>query len=206
MDNQDSNPQIIIPNVPDDFCPAGDWRTIFQTFIDVVLTNGTVDIPDLSDISPEAIAQIQTDVSNLQLDVIGINANIDEVENDISSINTNISSINTDIVSINTDLTAIIADIFSIKDDILALLARPIITVRTGVINVSTGTSTLNITFDDVPSADYGVSITPIGTATTVAAGKYILQTGQTTTGFTIRVNDNPATVTQLRWTVTHTN
>jgi hypothetical protein len=133
MDNQDSNPQIIIPNVPDDFCPAGDWRAIFQTFIDVVLTNGTVDIPDLSDISPEAIAQIQTDVSNLQLDVIGINANIDEVENDIVSIENDISSINTDISSINTDLV-------SIKDDIVAinanLLARPIITVRTGVIRM----------------------------------------------------------------------
>ena len=68
MDNQDSNPQIIIPNVPDDFCPAGDWRTVFQAFIDVVLANGTVDIPDLSNISPEAIAQIETDVANLQLD------------------------------------------------------------------------------------------------------------------------------------------
>lgn len=189
MDNQDSNPQIIIPNVPDDFCPAGDWRAIFQTFIDVVLANGTVDIPDLSDISPEAIAQIQTDVSNLQLDVTGINANIDEVENDIVSIENDISSIKDDIVAINANL-----------------LARPIITVRTGVINVSTGTSSLNIIFAAVPSTDYGVSITPIGTATTVAAGKYILQTGQTTTGFTILVNDNPATVTQLRWTVTHTN
>ena len=164
MDNQDSNPQIIIPNVPDDFCPAGDWRTIFQTFIDVVLTNGTVDIPDLSDISPEAIAQLQTDISNLQ----------SEVE--------------------------------TIQDDIIELIARPIITVRTGVTNVPTGTSTQNITFASVPSNEYGVSITPVGTATTVAAGKYILQTGQTTTGFTIRVNDNPATVTQLRWTVTHTN
>jgi hypothetical protein len=164
MDNQDSNPQIIIPNVPDDFCPAGDWRTIFQTFIDVVLTNGTVDIPDLSDISPEAIAQLQTDISNLQ----------SEVE--------------------------------TIQDDIIELTARPIITVRTGIIAVATGSSTLNISFADIPSNEYGVSITPVGTATTVASGKYILQTGQTTTGFTILVNDNPATVTQLRWTVTHTN
>ena len=171
MDNQDSNPQIIIPNVPDDFCPAGDWRTIFQTFIDVVLTNGTVDIPDLSDISPEAIAQLQTDVSNLQ-------AEFETIQDDIALI----------------------------KDDITDLQARPTITVRTGVTNVPAGGSTQNITFASVPSTDYGVSITPIGTATTDPAGKYILQTGQTTTGFTILVNDNPATVTQLRWTVTHTN
>jgi hypothetical protein len=169
MDNQDSNPQIIFPNVPDDFCPSGDWRNIFQTFIDTVLTNGTVNIPDLSDLSPEAIAQLTTDVSNLQTEV-----------NDIQ------------------------ADIVTIEGNITALLARPIITVRTGVID--TITPTINVTFAALPSATYGVSITPIGTATSVAAGKYILQTGQTSTGFTILVNDNPATVTQLQWTATHTN
>ena len=171
MDNQDSNPQIIFPNVPDDFCPSGDWRNVFQTFIDTVLTNGTVNIPDLSDISPEAIAQLTTDVANLQTEV-----------NDIQ------------------------ADIVTIEGNITTLLARPIITVRTGVISVTAGASTLNVTFSALPSAVYGVSITPIGTATSAAAGKYILQTGQTTTGFTILVNDNPATVTQLQWTATHTN
>jgi len=76
MDNQDSNPQIIFPNVPDDFCPSGDWRTIFQTFIDTVLANGTVNIPDLSDLSPEAIAQLTTDVANLQTEVNDIQADI----------------------------------------------------------------------------------------------------------------------------------
>ncbi len=171
MDNQDSNPQIIFPNVPDDFCPSGDWRNIFQTFIDTVLTNGTVNIPDLSDLSPEAIAQLTTDVNNLQTEV-----------NDIQ------------------------ADIVTIEANITSLLARPIITVRTGVISVTAGNSTLNVTFAALPSATYGVSITPIGTATSAAAGKYILQTGQTTTGFTILVNDNPATVTELQWTATHTN
>jgi len=171
MDNQDSNPQIIFPNVPDDFCPSGDWRNIFQTFIDTVLANGTVNIPDLSDLSPEAIAQLTTDVSNLQTEV-----------NDIQ------------------------ADIVTIEANITALLARPIITVRTGLISVTAGNSTLNVTFAALPTATYGISITPVGTATSVAAGKYILQTGQTTTGFTILVNDNPATVTQLQWTATHTN
>jgi len=171
MDNQDSNPQIIFPNVPDDFCPSGDWRNIFQTFIDTVLANGTVNIPDLSDLSPEAIAQLTTDVANLQTEV-----------NDIQ------------------------ADIVTIEANITSLLARPIITVRTGLISVTAGNSTLNVTFAALPTATYGISITPVGTATSVAAGKYILQTGQTTTGFTILVNDNPATVTQLQWTATHTN
>lgn len=171
MDNQDSNPQIIFPNVPDDFCPSGDWRNIFQTFIDTVLANGTVNIPDLSDLSPEAIAQLTTDVANLQTEV-----------NDIQ------------------------ADIVTIEANITTLLTRPIITVRTGLISVTAGNSTLNVTFAALPTATYGISITPAGTATSAAAGKYILQTGQTTTGFTILVNDNPATVTQLQWTATHTN
>jgi hypothetical protein len=90
--------------------------------------------------------------------------------------------------------------------DIVALQARPIVTIRTEVIAVATGNSTLNITFSAIPSTNYGVSITPIGTATAAAAGKYILQTGQTTTGFTILVSDNPATVTDIRWTAIHTN
>lgn len=171
MDNQDSNPQIIVPNVPDDFCPSGDWRSVFQTFIDTVLINGTVNIPDLSDISPAAITQLQTDVTNLQTDV---------------------STLQTDVNTAEANITA--------------LQARPIVTVRTGTIAVAAGNSTINITFTAVPSVNYGVVITPIGTATAVAAGKYILQTGQTTTGFTILVNDNPATVTELRWTVIHTN
>jgi len=171
MDNQDSNPQIIIPNVPDDFCPSGDWRNIFQTFIDVVLANGTVNIPDLSDISPTAIIQLQTDVGNLQTETATISADLDIAE-----------------------------------ADIVALQARPIVTIRTGVIAVAAGNSTLNITFSAIPSTNYGVSITPIGTATAAAAGKYILQTGQTTTGFTILVSDNPATVTDIRWTAIHTN
>jgi uncharacterized protein YlxW (UPF0749 family) len=171
MDNQDSNPQIIIPNVPDDFCPSGDWRNIFQTFVDTVLANGTVNIPDLSDISPAAIVQLQTDVTNLQTDV---------------------STLQGDVINLQTDVTA--------------LQSRPIVTIRTGIIAVAAGNSTINITFAAVPSAGYGVVITPVGTATAVAAGKYILQTGQTSTGFTILVNDNPATVTEIRWTVIHTN
>jgi len=86
MDNQSSNPQIIFPNVPDDFCPSGDWRTVFQTFIDTVLVNGTVNIPDLSDISLEAIAQLTTDVNNLQTEVADIQADITTIEGNITTL------------------------------------------------------------------------------------------------------------------------
>jgi hypothetical protein len=154
MDNQDSSPQIIFPNVPDDFCPSGNWTEVLQAFIDEVLANGTINVPGLGDVTPQEIQDINDELASLQ--------------NQIDAFET---------------------------------------TVRTGVVTIATGgPNTYNITFAALPSADYGVSIQPVGTATTVAAGKYILQAGQTTTGFTILVNDNPATVTTLRWTAIHTS
>lgn len=164
MDNQTSSPQLVFPSVPDDFCPAGNWTDVLQQFIDEVLSNGTINIPGLGDVTP---AQIQT-----------INSELDSLQNQTNALDIRVD----------------------------ALEANPKITVRTGIIAVAAGNSTLNITFTALPDAGYGVSIQPIGTATTVAAGKYILQTGQTTTGFTILVNDNPATVTSLRWTAIHTS
>jgi len=185
MDNQDSTPQLIIPNVPDDFCPVGDWRSILQTYQDVVLSNGTVDIPGLSDLSPETISQLESDVNNLQSDVTAINANI-------TTINTNITNLQTSLAS----LTSRVAALEAIK----------VVTVRTGVVSISSGTGSYAISFAALPSTSYGVVITPRGNATTSAAGKYVLDdSGQTTTGFTILVNDNPATVTSLRWTAIHT-
>lgn len=87
--------------MPDDFCPSGDWRNIFQTFIDTVLLNGTVNIPDLSEISLEAIAQLTTDVNNLQVEVTDIQA-------DISTINGNIATLTTrPVVTVKANQTAV---------------------------------------------------------------------------------------------------
>ena len=66
MDNQDSGPQILFPNVPDDFCPTGNWSEILQQFIDVVLSNGTIDVPGLGDVTPEEIAAINAELQDLQ--------------------------------------------------------------------------------------------------------------------------------------------
>ena len=101
MDNQDSNPQIIFPNVPDDFCPAGDWRAIFQAFIDTVLSNGTINIPDLSEISLEAIAQLTTDVNNLQVEVTDIQSDLITIEGNITTL------ISRPVVTIQSNQTAI---------------------------------------------------------------------------------------------------
>jgi hypothetical protein len=66
MDNADSAPAITFPNVPDDFCPTGNWQNVFQVFIDEVLSNGTILVPGLGDVTPAEIANINQDIQNLQ--------------------------------------------------------------------------------------------------------------------------------------------
>jgi len=66
MDNQDSSPALIFPSVPDDFCPSGNWTQIFQQFSDVVLASGTVNIPGLSDVTPQQIQAINAYLQSLQ--------------------------------------------------------------------------------------------------------------------------------------------
>jgi hypothetical protein len=66
MDNADSAPAITFPNVPDDFCPTGNWQNVFQVFIDEVLSNGTILVPGLGDVTPAEIANINQEIQNLQ--------------------------------------------------------------------------------------------------------------------------------------------
>lgn len=66
MDNSDSSPAITFPNVPDDFCPTGNWQNVFQAFIDEVLSNGTILVPGLGDVTPEEIININQDIQDLQ--------------------------------------------------------------------------------------------------------------------------------------------
>lgn len=213
MDNQDSTPQLIIPNVPDDFCPDGDWKSVFQQYQNEVLANGTVDIPGLSDLSPETIAQLESDVNNLQSDVVALQGDVNTIEGNITTINGNITTINNEIntidgeiVTINTSIGNLQSSLSSLTTRVAALEAIPIIKVRTGVVSISTGDSTETISFSALPSSSYGVVITPRGDATGAASGKYILdEASQTTTGFKILVSDNPSTVHSLRWTAIHT-
>ena len=75
MDNTDSSPAIIFPNVPDDFCPTGNWQNILQTFIDEVLSNGTINVPGLGDVTPEEIAEINSTLADLQNQIDAIEDN-----------------------------------------------------------------------------------------------------------------------------------
>ena len=74
MDNADSAPAITFPNVPDDFCPTGNWQNVFQVFIDEVLSNGTILVPGLGDVTPAEIANINQDIQNLQNQVDALDA------------------------------------------------------------------------------------------------------------------------------------
>jgi hypothetical protein len=66
MDNQTSSPQLIFPNVPDDFCPTGNWTEILQAFVDEVLANGTINVPGLGDVTPAEIQTINEEIQSLQ--------------------------------------------------------------------------------------------------------------------------------------------
>ena len=66
MDNADSSPALTFPNVPDDFCPTGNWQNVFQAFIDEVLSNGTILVPGLGDVTPAEIININQDIQDLQ--------------------------------------------------------------------------------------------------------------------------------------------
>ena len=87
MDNQSSSPALIFPNVPIDFCPTGNWSEILQEFINVVLVNGTINVPGLGDVTPEQIVQIQEDLADqqnqidaLEAEDIAIDARLDVLE------------------------------------------------------------------------------------------------------------------------------
>jgi hypothetical protein len=75
MDNSDSSPAITFPNVPDDFCPTGNWQNVLQTFIDEVLSNGTINVPGLGDVTPEEITDINATLADLQNQIDAIEDN-----------------------------------------------------------------------------------------------------------------------------------
>lgn len=171
MDNQDSSPALTFPNVPDDFCPAGNWQNIFQIFIDEVLSNGTINVPGLGDVTPQQIQQINEDLSDQQ---------------------TQISALDTRVDALETTVTAI-----------------PTVKVRYGILSpIAAGdTTSIGVIFSSpLPSAVYGISLTPIyGSGTPLTTPLYTI-ISQNTAGFTIRVDNNIAEITSLNWMAVHTS
>lgn len=175
MDNQDSSPALTFPNVPIDFCPTGNWSEILQEFIDVVLVNGTINVPGLGDVTPEQIAQIEEDLADQQ-------NQIDALEAEGTALDLRID----------------------------ALEANPVVKVRYGtILLIPTGDSIQTASFTALPSTTYGVSITPICGATISAQPTplFSLSTGsKTTTGFSIRIENNIAEITSVDWMAVHTS
>jgi hypothetical protein len=172
MDNLTSSPQLVFPNVPDDFCPSGNWTEVFQAFVDEVLVNGTINVPGLGDVTPAQITSINDQLQSQQNEIDALDTRVTDVENKV--------------------------------DDI------PIINVRSGTItSVPTLDSVQTVSFASLPSATYGVSITPICGASIGASATplFSLNSGsKTTTGFSIRVENNISDITSIDWMAVHTS
>ena len=80
MDNQSTSPQLIFPNVPDDFCPTGDWSEVLQQFIDTTLANGTINVPGLGDVTPAEITAINNELSSQALQIDALDTRVDALE------------------------------------------------------------------------------------------------------------------------------
>jgi hypothetical protein len=166
MDNQDSSPALTFPNVPIDFCPTGNWSEILQEFIDVVLVNGTINVPGLGDVTPEQIAQIEEDLADQQNQIDALETRVDALE--------------------------------------------PAVKVRRGIVTgVPTLDSIQTVSFAALPDVNYAVSITPVcaGTIGTSATPLFSLNdASKTTTGFSIRVENNISNITSIEWMAVHTS
>jgi hypothetical protein len=165
MDNADAAPAITFPNVPDDFCPTGNWQNVFQQFIDEVLTNGTILVPGLGDVTPQQIAQINQDLANQQ--------------NEIDALETRVTAL------------------------------EPAVNVRYGVYSplAPDDTASIGITFSSpLPTAAYGISLTPIYASGLPLTTPLYTIISQNTAGFTFRVDNNIAQITSLNWMAVHTS
>ena len=168
MDNQSTSPQLVFPNVPDDFCPTGNWSEVLQQFVDIVLANGTINVPGLGDVTPQEITDINAQLDSQQLQINALDTRVDALE------------------------------------------LNPVVKVRYGTITgIPTADSIQTVTFAALPSATYGISITPNCNATIGASATPLfamVDGSKTTTGFSIRVENNISQITSLEWTAIHTS
>jgi len=167
MDNQSSSPALTFPNVPDDFCPTGNWQNVFQVFIDEVLTNGTINVPGLGDVTPAQVAQINEDLADQQSQISALDTRVDALE------------------------------------------LNPTIIVRYGTLTgiLPNDTTSTGIPFSSpLPSAVYGISLTPIYGSANPASTPLFTIISQNASGFTIRIDNNIPEITSLNWMAVHSS
>jgi len=76
MQNQSSPAQLLFPVVPANYCPEGKWSDILNSFIQLYLNNGTVNIPGLGQVTPQQIHTINQNIQNLQNEYDALTSNI----------------------------------------------------------------------------------------------------------------------------------
>lgn len=76
MDNLESSPQLLIPQIPATECPKGTLTEIINYFFQTYLAQATINIPGLGDVTPEQIQQIQDELINLANKIDAIQSNV----------------------------------------------------------------------------------------------------------------------------------
>jgi len=79
MQNQSSPAQLLFPIVPANYCPEGKWSDILNSFIQLYLNNGTVNIPFLNQVTPEQITALQQSVLTIQNQLNAVNYQVGTV-------------------------------------------------------------------------------------------------------------------------------
>jgi hypothetical protein len=89
MNNQSSPAQLLFPTVPANYCPEGRWSDIFNSFIQLYLNNGTVNIPGLGQVTPAQIATINQNIQNLQnqYDALAVNTRTGTITSPVVGLN-----------------------------------------------------------------------------------------------------------------------
>jgi hypothetical protein len=112
------------------------------------------------------------------------------------------------VAQINTTLAAQQNEIDALETRVTAL--EPAVKLRRGVITgVLPNDSTPTVSFVALPDVNYAVSITPVctGTIGTSATPLFSLNdASKTTTGFSIRVENNISNITSIEWMAVHTS
>jgi hypothetical protein len=90
MNNQSSPAQLLFPTVPANYCPEGKWSDILNSFIQLYLNNGTVNIPGLGLITPEQIQTINQNIQNLQneYDALAVNVSTGTITSPVTGFTT----------------------------------------------------------------------------------------------------------------------
>jgi hypothetical protein len=76
MQNQSSPAQLLFPTVPSNYCPEGTWSDILNSFIQLYLNNGTVNISGLGEVTPQQIQTINQNIQNLQNEYNALAVNV----------------------------------------------------------------------------------------------------------------------------------